>query len=132
MDRSALFIDGAYLDKLLQHEFNQARIDMNRLAAKLANDTDLLRTYYYHCPPYQSNPPTEEQKQRTSSRDRFFTALTRLSRFQVRLGKLAFRGTTAEGAPIFYPEKGRHHAWCRHGPTRGDATDYTCYSPGRR
>jgi uncharacterized LabA/DUF88 family protein len=101
MERTAIFIDGGYLKKLLEREFNGARIDMARLVVKFAADTDLLRSYYYDCPPYQSNPPTDEERSRVASRDRFFTALQRLSRFQVRLGKLAYRGVDSKGEPIF-------------------------------
>lgn len=101
MDKVAIFIDGAYLDKLLENEFGRVRIDYGRLSEALAQGNQILRTYYYHCPPYQSNPPTEDERRRTSDANRFWTALNRLPRFQVRLGKLAFRGRDANGTPIF-------------------------------
>lgn len=47
MDRSAIFIDGAYLDKLLCNEFRGARLDMQAFARHLANGTEILRSYYY-------------------------------------------------------------------------------------
>jgi len=105
VDRTAIFIDGAYLDKLLDHEFGRARIDYGAFAKQLAQGPEMLRTYYYHCPPYQNNPPTEDERRRTSSKNRFFTALSSLSRFQVRLGKLAFRGLNQQGAPIFVQKR---------------------------
>lgn len=64
-----------------------------------------MRTYYYHCPPYQSNPPTEEERERLSSRQKFFSALSRLNRFQLRLGKLEKRGEDAKGKPIFVQKR---------------------------
>lgn len=105
MDRSAIFIDGAYLDKILVNEFSQARVDYGKLAHELTQETQLLRAYYYHCPPYQSNPPTPAERERTSAKNRFFNALSRLPRFQVRLGKLAFRGKNQDGQPIFVQKR---------------------------
>jgi len=105
MDRAAIFIDGAYLDKLLENEFGRAQIDYGRLADELAQGADILRTYYYHCPPYQSNPPTTDESQRTAARNRFFAALSRLPRFQVRQGKLAYRGKDQNGQPIFVQKR---------------------------
>ena len=70
-DRVAVFIDGAYLDNVLRYEFNNARIDYQILSRELVGDSDLLRTYYYNCPAYQGNPPTEEERERYASQRRF-------------------------------------------------------------
>lgn len=101
MDRSAIFVDGAYLDKLFQHHLGGTRVDHAKLAQHISNGTDLLRTYYYHCLPYQSSPPSAEERQRFSSAERYMAALSRLPRFQVRLGKLEYRGAKQDGSPIF-------------------------------
>ena len=51
-DRTAIFIDGAYLDHVLRDEFQHARIDFAKLSARMAGDAPVLRTYYYSdCPP---------------------------------------------------------------------------------
>ncbi len=105
MDRTVIFIDGTYLNKLLERDFNRTRIDYHQLAEILAQGTPILRTYYYHCPPHQSTPPTEEELSRARSSEQFFAALRRLPRFQVRLGKLAFRGNDPEGRPIFIQKR---------------------------
>lgn len=99
--RAAIFVDGAYLDKLLELEFNRTRIDFGLLARRVAGTSDILRTYYYHCPPHVSAVPTDEERARADSKDRFFSALGRLPRFQVRLGKLVYRGEDRDGRPIF-------------------------------
>ncbi|MCH8195523.1 MAG: NYN domain-containing protein [Chloroflexi bacterium] len=91
-DRAAIFIDGAYLDYMLRDEFSDARIDLQKLTLAMAGDADILRTYYYHCPPYQGNPPTLEERTRYAAKRSFFTALERLPRFAVRLGRLEKRG----------------------------------------
>jgi uncharacterized LabA/DUF88 family protein len=100
-DRTAIFIDGAYFDRLLDSEFNRVRVDFGLLANKLAAGDNVLRTYYYHCPPYMPPRPTEEDIRRNEAKDRFFNALTTLPRFQIRLGKLMYRGQDENGRPIF-------------------------------
>jgi len=100
MSRIAVYIDGGYLDYALRHEFNMARIDYNQLAGFMADGIEILRTYYYHCLPYQGDPPTTEESQRIASMQSFLASLERLPRFQVRLGKLAHRGVRDDGSPI--------------------------------
>ena len=78
------------------------RIDFGKLATELARPDDLLRTYYYHCLPYMSPVPTPEEEERYAGKQRFFSALNRLNRFEVREGKLEYRGTDRESnRPIF-------------------------------
>ena len=97
----AVFLDGGYLDKVMALDHGNARLDYAKLAAEMAAPDELLRCYYYHCAPYQSNPPTEEEKQRYAGRkQRFFRALSYLERFEVRLGRLAFRGIDTNGQKI--------------------------------
>ena len=78
---------GGYIDKLLEDRFNRQRIDYGAFVSAIAAGSSLVRTYYYHCPPYQSNPPTEEERARFSSKQKFFGALSRLSRFQLCLDR---------------------------------------------
>ena len=70
MARLAIFIDGGYLDKLA--ETAAVRIDYRLFpqeVTKAVGDRtpeplDLLRTYYYHCLPYQSASPTPERSRK--------------------------------------------------------------------
>lgn len=71
----------------------------------MVGSDQLLRAYYYHCLPYQSNPPTFEEKERYAVRHGFFNALRRIPRFEVRLGNLAFRGMTNDGRPMFQQKR---------------------------
>ncbi len=82
-NRVAVFIDGAYLQYVLKDEFHDARIDYQKLVSEIVGDGELLRAYYYNCPTYQGNPPTEEERSRYAAQRRFFTALERLPRFAV-------------------------------------------------
>lgn len=112
MARVAIFIDGGYLDVLARDEFSvwvDYRKFSDQIAAVVASKTpepvDVLRTYYYHCLPYQSNPPSEEERHRYSQKHRLFTALRRLDRFTVREGRLVYRGLDAQGHPIFQQKR---------------------------
>ena len=64
-------------------------------------DRDIIRVYYYHCLPYQDHPPTPEQSERFGRMQRFFRALQRTPRFEVKEGRLAYRGLDNQGNPIF-------------------------------
>jgi len=99
MPNMAVFVDGGYLDAVLRHEFSEARIDYRVLVEHVVGDLDLFRRYYYHCPPFQSQQATPEERERFSQMDRFFHTLRRLPRFEVRLGKLA-RYYDEQGNPV--------------------------------
>jgi uncharacterized LabA/DUF88 family protein len=101
MGRVAIFIDGAYLQYVLKEEFHSPKIDFGLLSRKIASGKDLLRTYYYDCLPYQSQSPTVEERERFGRKQRFFAALEKNPRFQVRQGRVEFRGKDGEGKPIF-------------------------------
>ncbi len=101
MGKVAIFVDGGYLDYVFR-DLGLPRVDFQRFAALLAGTDEILRTYYYHCLPYQSPIPTAEESRRFGAKQGFFNALSRLDRFEVRLGKLAFRGVDrSTGKPIF-------------------------------
>lgn len=99
-ERLAIFIDGGYLDAVLRDEFGLPRIDYKKLTEQLAGEDPLLRTHYYTCEPWQSSPPTEDESKRFSSAQRFHNYLRRIPNFEVRLGRLAYRGEHADGRPI--------------------------------
>ena len=101
MGRIANFIDGAYLQYLLKEEFGEPQVDMGKIAHELADNREILRTYFYDCLPYQSAPPTADEANRFSKKQRFFHSLERLPRFEVRKGRLEYRGNKVNGQPIF-------------------------------
>ena len=112
MARLAIFLDGGYVDKIFNEEFS-VRIDYRKLsekilgeiAAKTAEPIDLLRTLYYHCLPYQGNPPSEEEARRYGQARKFFDALRYLDRFEVREGRLARIGFDRNDNPIFQQKR---------------------------
>ncbi len=90
-NRCAIFIDGAYMEKVLKNEFDEIRIDFEKLSSELAKGVPILRTYYYNCMPFQDDPPTEHQKEMHAKRDSFIARLQKLNRYEVKLGKLVKR-----------------------------------------
>jgi len=105
MHRIAVFIDGAYLDKVLEPMRHGRKIGYYHLVTNIVRqaggDREIIRVYYYHCLPYQSNPPTLEQSQRIGHAQSFFRALQRTPRFEVRQGRLEYRGDDSTGKPIY-------------------------------
>ncbi len=108
MYRVAIFIDGGYLDKVLQRELGGVQVnfvDFSRaIAARIHPTADILRSYYYHCLPYKSTSPTPEEAERFASMESFLGAVNRLPRFVVRLGQLARRGPDRDGR-FFFEQK---------------------------
>ena len=47
-ERVAIFIDGAYAQRVVTDEFGGVGIDFGKLADKMAGGSSILRTYYYN------------------------------------------------------------------------------------
>jgi uncharacterized LabA/DUF88 family protein len=93
MEQCAVFIDGGYFAKVTEQNFNRPHIDFQRLSDELSGSMQRLRTYYYDCMPYQSNPPTSDEKERHKAKAQFIHAVTRsVQRFQFRQGRLRKTG----------------------------------------
>jgi hypothetical protein len=94
--RLAIFIDGGYLDAMAEKEFS-LWVDIEKLGqeilrgirSKTLEPVDLFRAFYYHCLPYQGNPPTAEESRRYAAKRRFLDAVRRYPRFDVREGALS-------------------------------------------
>ena len=91
-DRAAVFIDGAYLTKILDVDFGKPKIDLSGFSDILCGNYERLRTYYYNCMPYQSCPATEDERRRFAAMDKFVYTLRKLPRFEVKLGRLGCVG----------------------------------------
>ncbi len=93
--RAAIFIDGAYV--LSQLKALNLTPDYKLLADFLLKPLrksvplDLLRCYFYYCPPWMSTEPTEAEKKRMAEHIAFMNELQSLERWSVRLGKLQRR-----------------------------------------
>ena len=112
MARLAIFVDGGYYNALAEKHYN-VRIEFPKLvdeirstiSAQVSDGIDILRTYYYDCPPYQSKNPTATEKTRYGAKIGFFNYLERLPKVQVQKGRLAYRGKTRNGVPIFQQKR---------------------------
>ena len=88
MTRATIYIDHGYLQKLLE-DYGKRHMDYLDFSEKICeNDAKRFRTYIYGCMPYQSNSPTEEEKKLYAGKQKFFAALNRIPRFEIRFGKL--------------------------------------------
>ena len=107
MDKVAVFIDGAYLEKMVGPMMGDPafRLDFRKMSDLLAAGQERLRTYFYNCPPYVGASPTQDELDRSTKAHLFYDLLNRFPRFQVRLGQLALRGTRADGTPIFQQKR---------------------------
>ena len=77
--RAAIFIDGGYLLKQLQDA--KVNPDYSRLAEFLLRplrrntQLDLMRCYFYYCPPWMSEKPTEAELRRMAAHERFMAEM---------------------------------------------------------
>lgn len=112
MARLAIFIDGGYYNALAGKHYS-VRLDFPKfveeikdiVAAKTPEPVDILRTFFYDCPPYQSSNPTSSESQRYADKIGFFNYLETLPRVQVRRGRLAYRGKNTRGEKIFQQKR---------------------------
>ncbi len=95
MGNTAIFVDLGYLSYITKR-FGNTKVDYNKLPATVLDKTheNHYRTYVYHCPPYQGNPPTAEEKLRKSKYDRYIFSLSRTNRLILRAGRLVKKGNT--------------------------------------
>lgn len=107
MDKVGVFIDGGFTSVLTKFIFpnpdkTPRKIDTHIFSELLceANNGELLRTYFYHCPPYQSKYPTEDEKKRKRGYDSWMYALKQLRQMQIREGRLK-KTFDEQGKPDF-------------------------------
>jgi uncharacterized LabA/DUF88 family protein len=84
-NRVAVFIDNGYLSKVLN---DGTKIDFVKFCDNVCGTHERLRTYFYDCKPYVSEPPTPEEKAKVSQYNKFANKIEALPRFQMRYGKL--------------------------------------------
>ncbi|WP_292420020.1 hypothetical protein [Methanoregula sp.] len=82
-DRVAVFIDNGYLSKVLN---DGTKIDFLKFCTAVSDRHERLRTYFYDCRPYVSDPPTEEERLKSAQYMKFAGKIEALPRFQMRFG----------------------------------------------
>lgn len=113
-DKVGVFVDGGYLQKITEAFADKSnptvtvlpQIDFGKLSDVLCPPSkgERFRTYYYDCPPFQSNPPSEDERKKVANQERFIHALNALPRFEVRLGRL--NRITQKDGTFDYQQKG--------------------------
>ncbi|MCK4326983.1 MAG: NYN domain-containing protein [Candidatus Diapherotrites archaeon] len=89
MERIGVFIDNAYFEKACRN-LGVPRVDYLQFSEELCRKQGgkRFRTYVYDCMPFQSNPPTEKERERYSKKYKFRKKLERLPKFVTRWGHL--------------------------------------------
>ena len=105
----AIFIDGGHVGKLWTKHFRirggAVKIDYEKFVDWISGDSEILRSYYYDCLPYQRPKPTLKEREMLSKKQGFFFSLEKISRFCVRQGRLVFRGFDSKRKPIFLQKR---------------------------
>ncbi len=104
LSKAAFFIDGGFFSKVLG-DMGRPQIDYAKFSDNACGQHQRLRTYYYDCLPFRSDTPSIEEQRLYSNKQRFFSKLELLPRFEVKLGRLAPRGNDSYGKPIFQQKK---------------------------
>ena len=87
-DRVMVYVDGSNLYHSLRQTAGRTDLDFSKFPNKLVGgDRQLVRTYYYNAPVDQTKEPQRYREQQI-----FFQALRRIDYFEVRLGRLVYRG----------------------------------------
>lgn len=109
MSRIAIFIDGGYFGKLCTEHFGigggSTSVNYQKFVEWISDGSEILRSYYYDCLPYQSAKPTKKEREMLSKKQKFLFALDKIPRFCVRQGKLVFRGYDSKRKPIFFQKR---------------------------
>lgn len=94
MSKAVVFLDGGYLNKVLENVFGKPPFSYEKFSDELCSraDCERVRTYYYNCPPYQSNPSTPAERVKVASFDRFIAYLRKSTKIEPRLGRLQRTG----------------------------------------
>ena len=108
MEETLVFIDEGFLDKLtkLFGDGKRIKFDKFNFAKRIAEKQNLICKYlfYYTCPPFQSDKPTEEEAVRKKGHDRFITILSKNKDITIRQGRC--QRIINEKREIEYNQKG--------------------------
>ncbi|MGD2091535.1 MAG: NYN domain-containing protein [Candidatus Aminicenantes bacterium] len=94
VEKSAIFIDGGYFNRIIKNHYNEADIDLLEFCKDICKETgtDRLRTYYYHCLPVMRKGHKNKDREKIRRMESYLTKLKRLPRFEVKLGRLQIIG----------------------------------------
>lgn len=91
MEKTIVFIDEGFLDKLSFFLGNQKRLkfDKHNFAKTISQKENLFceHLFYYTAPPFQGTPPTNDERKRKIGYDRFIESLSRNKKITIREGR---------------------------------------------
>ena len=108
MEETIVFIDEGFLDKLtkLLGDGKRLKFDKLKFAKRLAAKQNLAfkHLFYYTCPPFQSENPSETERRMKEGYDKFILALSKNKDITVRQGRCQ-KIIRSDGSAI-YNQKG--------------------------
>ena len=108
MEETLVFVDEGFLDKLTKLFGNGKRIKFDKFdfAKRISKKQNLFckHLFYYTCPPFQSNKPTEEEARRKKGHDKFIAILSKNKDLIIRQGRC--QKIINEKGEIEYNQKG--------------------------
>ena len=91
MEETLVFIDEGFLKKLIEYFGDGKRLKFDKFdfAKRIAKKQELFckHLFYYTCPPFQSDNPTENEANRKRGHDKFVNALLRNKNITIRQGR---------------------------------------------
>lgn len=107
MQNTLVFIDKGFLDVLSKHfgGGKPIKYDFFKLAKKISNEQGFVceKIYLYLAPPYQSENPSFEERERKKKYDKFLSKLSKNNLMCIREGRVQ---KITENGEIFYKQKG--------------------------
>jgi uncharacterized LabA/DUF88 family protein len=114
LSKAAVFIDGGFFGKVLV-DMKLPQIDYAKFSDNLCGGNQRLRSYYYDCLPFRSEPPTPDEQLRYTQKQKFINRLLLSPRFEVRLGRLAKRygGFQQKGVDVLFSVDVVRMSWAK-------------------
>jgi uncharacterized LabA/DUF88 family protein len=108
MEDTIVYIDSGFLSKLSRHFGNgkylkHDAINMSKILSKKQN-LSCRHIFYYTAPPFQSNPPTDDQRRRKEGYDRFKVKISHFKELTFREGRV--QKVKDENGQEIYKQKG--------------------------
>jgi len=91
MENTLVFIDEGFVKKLVEYFGDGERLKFYKFefAKRIAKKQGLFckHLFYYTCPPFQSDKPTQDEANRKKGHDKFINALSKDKRISIREGR---------------------------------------------
>lgn len=110
MEKVLVFIDGGFISKVSYNlgERSHLKYDLVRFAKRLTGKEELIfsKLFYYNAPPYQSEIPTREQKERKEKYDKFISKLKISGGDEITVREGRLQRTKNEKGEFMFKQKG--------------------------